>query len=1113
MNLLETSLNNSHQEIRLEAFKAVLNLKEEKEEKLRFALRSIHAPVREKVFIEIKSNIKNDWAWKLLLELFDDAHKDLRLDAFNYAKKNAKDKLLEIVEKALTCEFADVREAATRELTKNMTKGAKKLLVDTLNDKKESIRDVTINALVNADAIEELEDALDSSYLDVRIKAASVLARYGKKETFKPLLEMLTKERDKKVDKNKWYEYQAAAIKGLAYLQDQKAQDKVISFIQSDHAPLRLEAVKALPWLLTEDIEPLKKALKHSDKSVVKEAAYGLAFCGNTLGSSVIFSRYPQARELSAAVTLENVNDIFLQNMVNQYSNNTDLALVISLLLDMAQRGPVAKRCMGILSANVTKVRIVAAEALEKYYDKKLFDEYVVDYINNRNDGRYFKIDADTILLLSKVLAFGNNYLKVFVVDEILSQLFQEKSKYFNKPLTFFQKRYEKELKDIEKTASKAKKEKITHSKEELRDIAFGVYAGILGERYESYGGVKPRALRNFVSIAKDDKNYLASVYPVLVSSLRDYNEQIRKDAFISLRELGYDQSSLITEALYCEAVDVGTLALKILAEKPKDKENKKLLSHIQKNFTNSLEFVAYRTLCGTYGEFATQKEAVCSTSYNLREEVLTTLVKQSDEKKILDFLHTLLKNDQVKQQVALKLAYKKDEKVFDVLIEALLKNRLRKASDALIHLALSGTSLRLLEALENNEIQHDSRDLFHIIGELREEDCVDKLITFLEGSKADYAFKALLKISGYNQVVYDEEYEEDYGVVRFKPEQHPRIPSILVQMMEKVYKLGNKKFIGKLIEKARKAEGSEPDEMLALLCAYPDDSIRHKAVSAVAWRLKKLDGPHEPLVKALEHKDGMTKFLAAEGLALGGHKNGLTLLMTSLELFPEVDLRIRAVKALGELADEQALDTLLRIVHQPEHALADYCAEAIGHMASSDKAKEIFEVLSSMVKKKKDLDAQVYPLAGLRYFNTRESWILIREYAKDGSYVIRQKIAELLQHDDDDASREILIDYVKNDDDFDVVEEAVKSLRKMYGKDSLEPDYIFLQSPHTELEVDTMKRISEKGDAGKLMEVIENLQCQEYRDQILQALLKRKSFLLMMLENFSFLPVQMLFM
>src|SRR5207249_573102 len=134
----------------------------------------------------------------------------------------------------------------------------------------------------------------------------------------------------------------------------------------------------------------------------------------------------------------------------------------------------------------------------------------------------------------------------------------------------------------------------------------------------------------------------------------------------------------------------------------------------------------------------------------------------------------------------------------------------------------------------------------------------------------------------------------------------------------------------------ARWARGAEVDPVLATLTVYADNDLRRQAVEVVGWRLRKRKGPAEPLLKALKHRDPVTQFLAAEGLARGGREEGLSILLAAVDLQSDPSLRSRAVTALGELGDARAFDLLLKIVNDPEHPLRFEAAEAIGHMGRS---------------------------------------------------------------------------------------------------------------------------------------------------------------------------------
>ena len=361
------------------------------------------------------------------------------------------------------------------------------------------------------------------------------------------------------------------------------------------------------------------------------------------------------------------------------------------------------------------------------------------------------------------------------------------------------------------------------------------------------------------------------------------------------------------------------------------------------------------------------------------------------------DGLHLALKSRYlaVREAAALELASKKDPAAFESLV-GLLKaagdpKPQRRVIEALVTLGDPRAAGAFLDRVEDDPGGTALADeLLAAVGRFRLPEVVDRLLALMDKDRKrrDAAVGALITISGYDQWIGD---LEDEGVDRsWEEKQFPRHDAVLARLMDRLSAPADSRHLLRLLPGARWARGKEVDPVLAGLVNHPDDSARQRAVEALGWRLRKREGDPEPLRKALQHKDPITQFLAAEGLAKAGRAEGLNVLLASIDFAGDLDLRRRAVLALGELADERALDALLRLAGEDGHALQEPAAEAIGHLGRSPRAEEIFKLLERFAKG--DTGVAWCALQGLRWLDTRAGWQLIRQRAASPTSAIRAR-------------------------------------------------------------------------------------------------------------------------
>ena len=364
--------------------------------------------------------------------------------------------------------------------------------------------------------------------------------------------------------------------------------------------------------------------------------------------------------------------------------------------------------------------------------------------------------------------------------------------------------------------------------------------------------------------------------------------------------------------------------------------------------------------------------------------------------------------------------------------------------------------------------------ELLAAVGRFRRPEVVDRLLALMDKDRKrrDAAVGALVTISGYDQWIDD---PEDEGADRtWEEKQFPRHDAVLARLMDRLSAPADARHLLRLLPGARWSRGKEVDPVLAGLVNHPDDSVRQRAVEALGWRLRKREGDPEPLRKALQHQDPVTQFLAAEGLAKAGRAEGLNVLLASIDFAGDLDLRRRAVLALGELADERALDALLRLAGEDGHALQESAAEAIGHLGRSPRAEEIFKLLERFAKG--DTGVAWRALQGLRWLDTRAGWGLIRQRAASPTSAFRDTCVELMGHNDDPATRDLLLRLLAGEEDEEVLEAALVAARRLWGEESLEPDYAVIQNEEASYLDDfdeTLDRVRDRGEPRRLFEIL----------------------------------------
>ncbi len=1118
--LIRRVLNDSFPAIRAEAFKTVLNQKIGGGglDTLRFILRSVHADVRREVLTEAMASVKEAWAWGLLLEFLADPDSKLRAEAFDFLVGKSKGRELEPLEAGLRSPYADIRLKATQGLVAKHNKASRALLESALEDGDASIRQIAIDALVVARAEDALRRAMGSSRPDVRAKAASARALWGDRDALEPLLSILAEEEpEEKAAKEAWLGRVRVALEGLAALEDRGAVAPALKVLEHKDSGLRRGAAEVLAWCATaEDEAALQEALRHQDKAVRALAALGLAFIGVSMATTILFS--PESRKalsdehlLCGALALGEVAEPHLVAFLDHSDASIRRrALLVLLFLEACENDGVPDRCLAGLASSDHRTRLMAAQGLEAFPDHAAFLSFLVELLNERDDNKPWTISAEITGALGEIIAHGPPRLKARAAM-LLGHLGAEKQKGFDEAWKLLRRRHEATVEGLVAAGAKRAAPKARYTDDQIRQIVFGAYVGLARNQDRTShtwsGGppvnparVRQTALRRLEALAGVEGGYRLPAQATFVQSLRDANAEVRAQAFEQLERLGVSAEALGAEALSAGIMDVGVLGLKLLSASAAGGQGDAVLEGVMMSNTDGLEREAATLLRERQGLVPTARKALEAASATLRGEAVSWLVQAGPE----DAAAVALLREacasrfkQVRFAAALQLAYRGDAAGLEVLGDKLRQDAYYEQYEtvnALQRINAPRVAELLLDRVLNDPAKTaNTYYLFNALGQTRSAAVVEPLLAALERPEQRYEkINALIAISGFDQ--WNPDPEDEAADTSWEARQHPRRGDVLAKLMLRLNALGEHGWWGTLLPHARWCRTAEVDAALTALAGSPRDDVRAPAVEALGWRVRRRGAAVEPLLTALQHAHPDTRFFAAEALARVQRAEGLTVLMTSAELLDRFDLRERAVAALGELADPRALDLLLGWATEEEHALQEASAEAIGHLGQSDRAEAIFKALERLARG--DGGVALAALKGLRYFNTRAAWQLIRERAEDTSLWFRHEIIALLGYNDDPTTRELLLRLAAEEEDWDNTEAVRDALRRLYGPDDIAPDLalarnaLFWEDEDSDAEV--LQRITTRATAAQLLELLPRLAAADAQQRVQTALLTR---------------------
>jgi ParB family transcriptional regulator, chromosome partitioning protein len=1091
-DLLVQALNDSAVSVRSEALKASLNLEIDggAADTLRFVLQSVHADVRREVLTEVIAQEKLPWAWTLLLELMSDPDAVIRKDAFEHANHKEKKNDLTPLQTALKSPHADVRMQAVVRLKELATSESQVVLASAFEDADREVRLAALKAIIDRAAVDALQAAMSSAHQDVRLMAATARAAQGDASSRDSLLEFVrVAEPEDTEAKGRWKETLKQALSGLSSLGDSSIIDEIVPLLTHKDGDLRCAATGVIAdFLDSSGAEHLKARLRDEDKSVKVRAAHGLSICGESASMPVVFSvlqadaNYPYFK---AAV---NFGDTSERRLLDCLDSKEDAirtaALLVLLSRDLLDHDGTPRRALACLSVRNPRVRLVAAEAVEAFGDNTAFEAVLVSLVNDRGDAPAWEVPQSDIEALSRLIVFGTAAIRDRALN-VCQFLTAEKQAVWDQNWKLVHDKFSSD-KELAKRASAKTLPKLRVDANELKQLALGTYIALVREQGSYHGkgkrpasgepviSIRQTALRRLALLAANDPAIEAVVRPVMIQSLGDPNQAVRTLAFEKLETLKVDADTRAFLAIESGHADLAVAGMQLLTRDAKLDNVRKILGDVILTRTDSLAFEAARLYSEKTNKTAAASVAIESPAETLRIAAVAWLVDEYDqEEKAKQQLRSALnsKYANVKKQAAIGLASKRDSDSYDALV-ALLREDQPLAVNGLTLLRDPRGADAAMDRIENDSDKSANQALlFGLIGSFRNPKNAERLLGMMDKANLrPAAAQTLLTISGFDQPVedpLDERIDKSW-----LDEQHPRHVHVLAKLLNRHLEVDwLPKTLPQLIEQARWSSGNEVDEPLARLTKCADESIRRSSVAALGWRVKRRAAKPEPLIEALENRDPETKFLAAEGLALAGRHQGIQVLLSAVELLSDLSLRHRAVSALGELADPIAVEVLLRLASDDAHALQESAAVAIGHMGKTSESRKIFDLLKRLAAQKGAIAARA--IRGLRYFDSADGWVLIRQTAADENSCCRAVAIEQLQYNNDPATKDLLLELISQGN---WTPAQLASTRRLFGMESLEPDYAALKGnyeltlePHNRC----LHRVCEAGEPARMIELI----------------------------------------
>jgi ParB family chromosome partitioning protein len=611
---------------------------------------------------------------------------------------------------------------------------------------------------------------------------------------------------------------------------------------------------------------------------------------------------------------------------------------------------------------------------------------------------------------------------------------------------------------------------------------AFGTYLALVQQvnRQGAYAGLKIslKALHHLHALAEKDESLHRSVKSCFLTLLNHQIHEIRQFAFDNLQRLGMDLGELGKVATTSPQQDIAKQGLALLVTHSSLKDSHALLQTLIQGDDAMLSVEAFVLYREDKGLVDAAHYALQSYHMPLRYQCVNELAAQVGERKAQVMLVNAVQNDYaaVAIKAATHLARQPHKKALALLSELLAHNtdeaQQRRIISGLKQLSDQAVAAVVFDYLQHNKNnRQDALYLYKMLADYRHIALFDGLLQRLVSHPKEITgiTHALILITGYDQPFEDfYERKEDRSWI---DKQHPRHDALLIRLFNTMIKMDHHDLAANLVPALSwpnsKVINKKTDQALQDAIPVIDPQYLASLVKTLFYRLKRRASKTDTLVSLLTNKAADIQLLAAEALALNGYHQGFAILLAAVDYQEKDNYRQRAVLALGKSGDQRALDKLLVLAKDKEHALNEVAIEAIGSMGDSEQSETIFALLKSSLQHADYYsDMNQRALNGLRCFNRLAAWQIIAAYIENTQYHYsdRKYAVNLLQYWDTKASRTLLLNLLRQEADDDVVKTAYQVAQRLWKTaedQTSEVDYALLQGHYPDLDEKALERIT----------------------------------------------------